>query len=51
MNKKEVDMKKLNDAIIMAKKVLKENPNDTWVQKGLVIMQDELRKNKEDKNG
>jgi hypothetical protein len=44
MNKKEADIKKLNDAIIMAKKVLNKNPNDTWVRKGLAIMEEELRK-------
>lgn len=30
--------------IEVAKQVLKENPNDTWVQKGLVEMQKELER-------
>lgn len=38
MNNKE----KLEQMIEVAKQVLKENPNDTWVQKGLVEMQKEV---------
>lgn len=30
--------------IEVAKQVIKENPNDTWVQKGLVEMQKELER-------
>lgn len=30
--------------IEVAKQVLKENPNDTWVQKGLVEMENELER-------
>ena len=33
---------KLEQMIEVAKQVLKENPNDTWVQKGLVVMQQEV---------
>ncbi len=33
---------KLEQMIEVAKQVLKENPNDTWVAKGLVEMQKEL---------
>jgi len=33
---------KLEQMIEVAKQVLKENPNDTWVQKGLVEMQKEV---------
>ena len=33
---------KLEQMIEVAKQVLKENPNDTWVQKGLVAMQQEV---------
>jgi len=42
---KEFDMnneQKLEQMIEVAKQVLKENPNDTWVEKGLVEMQKEL---------
>ena len=28
--------------IEVAKQILKENPNDTWVQKGLIEMQKEV---------
>ena len=35
---------KLEQMIEVAKQVLKENPNDTWVQKGLVEMQKELER-------
>ncbi len=35
---------KLEQMIEVAKQVLKENPNDTWVQKGLVAMEDELKR-------
>ena len=38
MNNKE----KLEKMIEVAKQVLKENPNDTWVQKGLIEMQKEV---------
>lgn len=37
-------IKKLEDGIRIAKDILKENPNDTWVQKGLIEMQKELSK-------
>lgn len=30
--------------IEVAKQVLKENPDDTWVQKGLVAMEEELKR-------
>ena len=40
MNNKE----KLEQMIEVAKQVLKENPNDTWVQKGLVAMEEELKR-------
>lgn len=33
---------KLEQMIEVAKQVLKENPNDTWVQKGLIEMQKEV---------
>jgi cytochrome c-type biogenesis protein CcmH/NrfG len=33
---------KLEQMIEVAKQVLKENPNDTWVAKGLVAMEEEL---------
>lgn len=33
---------KLEQMIEVAKQVLKENPDDTWVQKGLIEMQKEL---------
>ena len=33
---------KLEQMIEVAKQVLKENPNDTWVQKGLEAMQKEV---------
>lgn len=36
--------------IEVAKQVLKENPDDTWVQKGLIAMEEELeRMNNESK--
>lgn len=35
---------KLERMIEVAKMVLKENPNDTWVQKGLVAMEEELER-------
>ena len=38
MNNKE----KLEQMIEVAKQVLKENPNDTWVRKGLEAMQKEV---------
>lgn len=38
MNNKE----KLEQMIEVAKQVLKENPDDTWVQKGLIEMQKEV---------
>ncbi len=38
MNNKE----KLEQMIEVAKEVLKENPDDTWVQKGLIEMQKEV---------
>ena len=40
MNNKE----KLEQMIEVAKQVLKENPNDTWVQKGLDAMEEELKR-------
>ncbi len=38
---------KLEQMIEVAKQVLKENPNDTWVAKGLVAMEEELKRLKE----
>ena len=35
---------KLEDGIKIAKYILEKNPNDTWVQKGLIEMQKELSK-------
>ena len=35
---------KLERMIEVAKMVLKENPNYTWVQKGLVAMEEELER-------
>ncbi len=35
---------KLEKMIEVAKQVLKENPNDTWVAKGLVAMEEELKR-------
>jgi hypothetical protein len=35
---------KLEQMIEVAKQVLKENPDDTWVAKGLVAMEEELQK-------
>lgn len=35
---------KLEQMIEVAKQVLKENPDDTWVQKGLVAMEEELKR-------
>jgi hypothetical protein len=35
---------KLERMIEVAKQVLKENPNDTWVAKGLVAMEEELKR-------
>ena len=35
---------KLEQMIEVAKQVLKENPNDTWVQKGLIEMEKELER-------
>ena len=35
---------KLEQMIEVAKKVLKENPNDTWVAKGLTEMEKELKR-------
>jgi cytochrome c-type biogenesis protein CcmH/NrfG len=35
---------KLEQMIEVAKHVLKENPNDTWVAKGLVAMEEELKR-------
>ena len=37
-------IKKLEDGIRIAKDVLKQNPDDTWVRKGLEIMEYELQK-------
>lgn len=37
-------MKKLEDGIRIAKYVLEQNPDDTWVRKGLEIMENELSK-------
>lgn len=37
-------IKKLESSIEIAKKVLQENPEDTWVAKGLVLMEHELEK-------
>ena len=35
---------KLEQMVEVAKQVLKENPNDTWVAKGLVEMEKELKR-------
>jgi len=35
---------KLEQMIEVAKQVIKENPNDTWVAKGLVAMEEELKR-------
>jgi hypothetical protein len=35
---------KLEQMIEVAKQVLKENPDDTWVAKGLVAMEEELKR-------
>ena len=35
---------KLEQMIEVAKQVLKENPNDTWVEKGLIAMEEELKR-------
>jgi hypothetical protein len=35
---------KLEQMIEVAKMVLKENPNDTWVEKGLIAMEEELKR-------
>jgi hypothetical protein len=37
-------IEKLENAIKIAKQVLEENPNDTWVAKGLVEMEKELER-------
>jgi hypothetical protein len=42
MENKMDNKEKLEQMIEVAKQVLKENPNDTWVQKGLVAMQQEV---------
>jgi hypothetical protein len=41
---------KLERMIEVAKQVLKENPDDTWVQKGLVAMEEELERMKRSEN-
>ena len=35
---------KLEQMIEVAKQVIKENPNDTWVTKGLIAMEEELNR-------
>jgi len=35
---------KLEQMIEVAKQVIKDNPNDTWVAKGLVAMEEELKR-------
>jgi hypothetical protein len=35
---------KLERMIEVAKQIIKENPNDTWVRKGLVEMEKELER-------
>lgn len=37
------EKEKLEKMIKVAKKVLEENPNDTWVKKGLDLMETELK--------
>jgi hypothetical protein len=37
---------KLEQMIEVAKMILKENPNDTWVEKGLIAMEEELKRMK-----
>lgn len=40
---KNKEKEKLEKMIEVAKIVLEENPNDTWVKKGLVLMETELK--------
>ena len=35
---------KLEQMIEVAKQILKENPDDTWVEKGLIEMEKELKR-------
>lgn len=46
MNNKE----KLEQMVEVAKQVLKENPDDTWIHKGLVAMEEELERMKRSEN-
>lgn len=38
---------KLEQMIEVARQVLNENPNDTWVRKGMEAMEEELKRLKE----
>ena len=40
MNNKE----KLEQMVEVAKQIIKENPDDTWVRKGLAAMEEELKR-------
>ena len=46
MNKKE----KLEQMVEVAKQIIKENPNDVWVRKGLAEMEKELERMKRSEN-
>ena len=42
-----ITIEKLENSIKIAKEVLKENPDDTWVRKGLAEMEKEVNRLKE----
>lgn len=42
-------IEKLESSIKIAKEWLHENPHDIWVQKGLHVMEEELKRLKEEK--
>ena len=42
-------IEKLESSIKIAKEWLEENPHDTWVQKGLEVMEKELNRLKEER--
>ena len=46
MNNKE----KLEQMVEVAKQIIKENPDDTWVRKGLAEMEKELERMKRSEN-
>jgi|DEB19_MinimDraft_3_1074340.scaffolds.fasta_scaffold622752_1 hypothetical protein len=46
---KKITKEDLERMIIVAKEVLTENPDDTWVEKGLREMQKEVRRMDEEK--